>query len=104
MPILPSGLEITLNNTEHPHAMGESHHGHIPYWKRAHHDWRFWIGLVLMLTAIAVYQAAEKEFCGGLTPACRWLLGRIVIEFPALKVADGVAAQFKHTAAAACRA
>jgi uncharacterized membrane protein len=59
MPILPSGLEITLNNTEHPHAMGESHHGHIPYWKRAHHDWRFWIGLVLMLTAMAVYVGSD---------------------------------------------
>jgi len=37
-------LEATLNNTEH-RTLGESHHGHIPYWKRAHHDWRFWIGL-----------------------------------------------------------
>lgn len=26
-----------------------------PYWKRAHHDWRFWVGLVLMLVAIGVY-------------------------------------------------
>jgi hypothetical protein len=29
--------------------------GHIPYWKRAHHDWRFWIGLFLMLTAMIIY-------------------------------------------------
>jgi hypothetical protein len=26
-----------------------------PYWKRAHHDVRFWIGLVLMLVAITIY-------------------------------------------------
>jgi hypothetical protein len=26
-----------------------------PYWKRAHHDWRFWVGLALMLVAISVY-------------------------------------------------
>jgi hypothetical protein len=50
--------------------MHEDHHGHshapsvdgqhvlpesAPYWKRAHHDWRFWVGLVLMLVAISVY-------------------------------------------------
>jgi hypothetical protein len=26
-----------------------------PYWKRAHHDVRFWIGLILMLAAIGIY-------------------------------------------------
>jgi hypothetical protein len=26
-----------------------------PYWRRAHHDWRFWTGLVLMLAAITIY-------------------------------------------------
>jgi hypothetical protein len=26
-----------------------------PYWKRAHHDWRFWVGLICMFAAIAVY-------------------------------------------------
>jgi hypothetical protein len=51
---------MTMNNTEHPHPNGESHHGHhgngqVPYWRRAHHDWRFWIGLIAMLVAIGVY-------------------------------------------------
>lgn len=27
----------------------------VPYWKRAHHDVRFWVGLVLMLVAIGIY-------------------------------------------------
>jgi hypothetical protein len=33
------------------------HHEHRPdpYWKRAHHDWKFWVGLVLMLTAMFIY-------------------------------------------------
>jgi hypothetical protein len=31
------------------------HHEHRPYWRRAHHDWRFWVGLVLMLAAMAIY-------------------------------------------------
>lgn len=46
-----------MNNTEHPHPMGESHHSHgqTPYWRRAHHDWRFWFGLIAMLVAIGIY-------------------------------------------------
>jgi hypothetical protein len=31
------------------------HQNNKPYWKRAHQDWRFWIGLVLMLIAISIY-------------------------------------------------
>ncbi len=26
-----------------------------PYWKRMHRDWRIWVGVVLMLTAMVVY-------------------------------------------------
>jgi len=33
--------------------------GHRPYWKRAHHDWRLWIGVALMLTAMAIYVMTE---------------------------------------------
>jgi hypothetical protein len=42
---------------------GEVHRSHAPggepYWKRAHHDWRFWIALILMLTAIAIYVLSD---------------------------------------------
>jgi hypothetical protein len=34
-------------------------HSRSPYWKRAHHDWRFWVGLVLMLVAIAIYALSD---------------------------------------------
>ena len=49
--------------------MSESKHRHhptpesvsaVPYWKRAHHDWRFWIGLILMLLAITVYILSDN--------------------------------------------
>jgi hypothetical protein len=30
-----------------------------PYWKRAHRDWRFWIALLLMIAAMAVYVVSE---------------------------------------------
>jgi hypothetical protein len=33
--------------------------GTPPNWKRAHHDWRFWAGLVLMLTAITIYVLSD---------------------------------------------
>jgi hypothetical protein len=36
------------------------HHEPRPYWKRAHHDWRFWLGLVLMLAAISIYVLSEN--------------------------------------------
>jgi hypothetical protein len=36
---------------DHPHV----HHDDRPYWKRAHHDWRFWVGVVFMLAAMTVY-------------------------------------------------
>jgi hypothetical protein len=35
------------------------HHGHYRYWKRAHHDWRFWIGMFLMLAAITIYVMSD---------------------------------------------
>ncbi|MGI4828826.1 MAG: hypothetical protein ACRYFU_11650 [Janthinobacterium lividum] len=26
-----------------------------PYWKRAHHDWRFWVAVFFIFAALAVY-------------------------------------------------
>jgi len=26
-----------------------------PYWTRAHHDWKFWVALSLMLAAMVIY-------------------------------------------------
>lgn len=31
------------------------HYEHRPYWRRAHHDWRFRLALALMLTAMFIY-------------------------------------------------
>ena len=30
-------------------------HRHRPYWKRAHNDWRFWVGVFLMFAAMIYY-------------------------------------------------
>lgn len=31
-----------------------------PYWKRAHHDWRFWVALVITFAAIAMYVISDN--------------------------------------------
>jgi hypothetical protein len=47
--------ETSMNNIEHLPHLHHSHHDHRPYWRRAHHDWRFWFGVIAMFVAIAVY-------------------------------------------------
>ncbi len=45
-------------HNNHPDVVLDGQHVHqeiAPYWRRAHRDWRFWIGLVLMVVAITVY-------------------------------------------------
>jgi hypothetical protein len=34
---------------------GPINHGHPPYWRRAHRDWRIWFCVIVMLAAMAVY-------------------------------------------------
>ena len=33
----------------------EPHEQQVHYWKRAHKDWKFWVGVVLIFAAIAIY-------------------------------------------------
>ena len=58
-------MEPIVESKHHNHGNEGSegarvlHHDSRPYWRRAHHDWRFWIGLVLMLAAISIYVLSE---------------------------------------------
>ena len=36
------------------------HHDPRPYWRRAHHSWGFWIGLVITMVAIIIYFASDN--------------------------------------------
>ena len=38
-----------------PPARDSILHDPDPYWKRAHRDWRVWVGLFFMFAAIAIY-------------------------------------------------
>ncbi len=51
--------------SEHHHhrpaaeSRGGGQSSHVPYWKRAHTDWRLWVGVVLMFIAMIVYVMSE---------------------------------------------
>jgi hypothetical protein len=52
-------------NYGHPGNEGAPPRGSIPrpyrpYWKRAHQDWRFLIGMVLVFAAIAFYVLSDN--------------------------------------------
>jgi len=48
--------ESKHSHDQHGRQDGEHvHHDDSPYWGRAHRDWRFWVGLLLMCAAITVY-------------------------------------------------
>ncbi len=38
---------------------GERTGGPGPYWKRAHRDWRFWVGALFMAVALIVYVMSD---------------------------------------------
>jgi hypothetical protein len=50
-----------MNETKHSNSAHGGlnpdglHHVHSPYWKRAHHDWRFWVAAFLIFAAMIFY-------------------------------------------------
>jgi len=52
--------EMKYGHHQHGGSNNDSvHHEHRPYWKRAHRDWRLWIGVVLMLAAMFAYLMSD---------------------------------------------
>jgi len=47
--------EIKHTERQHGDPNGGNIHQGRPYWTRAHRDWRVWVGVVLMLIAMAIY-------------------------------------------------
>jgi hypothetical protein len=54
---------VNDGNYNHPGNEGPErervHHAQRPYWKRAHRDWRVWVGLFFMLAAMTIYILSE---------------------------------------------
>ena len=49
---LMSKTKHSHHEYEGPDSDGVNHGFHRPYWKHAHHDWRLWIAVSLMLVAL----------------------------------------------------
>ena len=55
-----------MNETKHSShqhgtpARDSVHHEPDAYWKRAHRDWRFWVGFIFMLAAITIYVMSDN--------------------------------------------
>ena len=48
--------ESKHSHDDHGRLVHDSvHHADRPYWKRAHRDWRFWVGVILMLAAMSMF-------------------------------------------------
>ncbi|MEO6910708.1 MAG: hypothetical protein ABI158_07275 [Edaphobacter sp.] len=41
------------HHDEAPHV--KTGHSHLPYWKRAHRDWRFWVAVLFIGAALFIY-------------------------------------------------
>ncbi len=54
-----------MSKTKHNHHRHEGpdsdnvHGFHRPYWKSAHHDWRLWVAVCLMLVAMITYVMSD---------------------------------------------
>jgi len=51
--------DMKENRSRHGGPNGNINSGPGPYWRRAHRDWRFWVGALLMATALVVYVMSE---------------------------------------------
>ena len=54
---------MSENKRSHRHHGEHDHNSDYqaqrPYWTRAHHDWKFWVALFLMLAAMVIYVMSE---------------------------------------------
>jgi hypothetical protein len=50
--------KFSYESKPNDHSPDNVHHSHRPYWKRAHRDWRIWVGVIVMLAAMLVYLAS----------------------------------------------
>jgi hypothetical protein len=49
------------SHNEHPHHGQQNHQTHPQQTRKLHHDWRFWVAVVLMLAAMGAYVMTDDE-------------------------------------------
>jgi len=47
--------QINHSQNKPDHDREGAKHGHSSYWRFAHRDWRFWLGLFLIFAAMFIY-------------------------------------------------
>ena len=54
---------MSENKRSHRHHGEHDHNSDYqaqrPYWRRAQHDWKFWVALFLMLAAMVIYVMSD---------------------------------------------
>jgi hypothetical protein len=55
----PPMNEIDHSHHKSDHDRDGAKQGHSSYWKFAHRDWRFWVGLILIFVSMFIYLATE---------------------------------------------
>lgn len=51
-----------FKHSDHTHgsrAERSAQHAGLPYWRRAHRDWRFWVAICFIFGALAVYIVSD---------------------------------------------
>ena len=57
----------TASNKQNEHGMSSGEpttEARRPYWTHAHHDWRFWVFLLLAIAAMIIYISSENLSMG----------------------------------------
>ena len=56
---LMNKIKHSRHEHEGPDSDSVNHGFHRPYWKHAHHDWRLWVAVSLMLVALLTYVMSD---------------------------------------------
>ena len=46
-------------SSRHQQETATAHNSHTPAWMRLHHDWRFWVAVLLMFGAMIIYLMSD---------------------------------------------
>ena len=48
-----------IKHRQHQEGSSSVNPGHTPAWMRLHHDWRFWVAVMLMFGAMIIYLMSD---------------------------------------------
>lgn len=54
-------VKTKLGHHQHVDHDSDNHGVHRPYWKHAHHDWRLWVAVSVMLVAMLTHVVSDDR-------------------------------------------